>query len=187
VEVAVADVGDSADLLAVHVAARRAAYREMLLDHFADSITEDGWLGWWEELIDSAELPRCGVLKLVDRGMLVGYISFGASEDDDADTTTGEVRLLHLHPSVWRRGGGSMLLRRACGSLRAGAFEDATLWVAAANNRARRFYQAQGWTPDGHEHLDGTEGRQRLQVRYRQRLVPLPASPDAASSTTPRY
>ena len=46
----------------------------------------------------------------------------------------------------------------------------ATLWVLATNERARRFYEREGWRADGlttHEHVDG---ELRPTMRYRVEL-----------------
>jgi ribosomal protein S18 acetylase RimI-like enzyme len=167
VEVDVADVADAKELLTVHVMSRRAAYRGILPDDYLDALTVDGWLEWWERLIRATDLPRTGTLKLVDGDAIVGYVTFGPSEDAGAIELAGEVRMVHLLPIVWRRGGGSALTCAACGSLRAAGFRTATLWVMEGNQRARLFYEAKGWTPDGGRKEDESIGIRRVQLRYR--------------------
>jgi hypothetical protein len=44
---------------------------------------------------------------------------------------------------------GRVLLIAARAALVASGFREAVLWVLAGNERAQRFYRADGWLPDG--------------------------------------
>jgi ribosomal protein S18 acetylase RimI-like enzyme len=60
----------------------------------------------------------------------------------------------------------------ALGALEADGYQRAVLWVLAANNRARRFYERAGFTTDGESNiLAGLGGV--LEVRYAR---PLPTA-----------
>ena len=74
---------------------------------------------------------------------------------------------INLAPSVWRRGFGTVLLRETVERLRQD-FTEATLWVLHANDRARKFYETQGWRQDSAEkHDDQLTGFPLHEVRYR--------------------
>jgi hypothetical protein len=45
-------------------------------------------------------------------------------------------------------------------------FHDASLWVLAGNERAERFYRADGWLPDGVERRDELRGAPADEVRF---------------------
>ncbi len=47
-------------------------------------------------------------------------------------------------------------------------FVEVTLWVLDSNVRARRFYEAGGWSTDGGQKLDESRGFPITQVRYRR-------------------
>jgi hypothetical protein len=49
-------------------------------------------------------------------------------------------------------------------------FTGAILWVYAPNDRARRFYEARGWSHDGAEQTV-ERGTPQLQLRYAKRLM----------------
>ncbi len=51
--------------------------------------------------------------------------------------------------NAWGTGAGRLLMSAFVERLRESGFEDATLWVLDDNPRARRFYEAAGWTLDG--------------------------------------
>lgn len=45
------------------------------------------------------------------------------------------------------------------------------LWVLATNDRARRFYEAGGWRPDGATTRDDSRGFSLFEVRYRRVVI----------------
>lgn len=104
-------------------------------------------------------------------GRVVGWITFGASRDADADPSVGEIWALNVHPDAWRRGVGSALVRHALDSMRRAPFAEVTLWTFRDTPRSRSFYEALGFQPDG-----ATQGREAsggaIEVRYRMALVP---------------
>lgn len=59
----------------------------------------------------------------------------------------------------------------ALDNLVAASMEEATLWVFERNTRARRFYEAHGWSLDGMARNEVFAGRLVSEVRYR-RAVP---------------
>ena len=78
-----------------------------------------------------------------------------------------ELRNLYVAPAAWGSGAGRELMRTALDWLAACGVEEAYLWVGEANARARRFYEREGWTPDG-EKRDSPLGPP--EVRYRLTL-----------------
>lgn len=68
----------------------------------------------------------------------------------DADTADfAELVCIHSLPGNWRRGYGSMMMEHLLAEMRAAGYQNAMLWVFAANTRARRFYEKYGWTLTG--------------------------------------
>lgn len=82
----------------------------------------------------------------------------------------GEVYALYVTPAWWSTGTGRSLMERALAALEADGYQRAVLWVLAANNRARRFYERAGFTTDGESNiLAGLGGV--LEVRYARPLA----------------
>ena len=124
----------------------------------------------WEEVIRRRGEAGEGVLTLIDGDEVIGLCEFGPTEDEDDDPSlTGHVFRLFVDPSHQGRGGGGLLLKAACGELRAAAKEEATLWVFESDEGARRFYDRLGWRPDG-----GRHGVPSADIRYRLDLRILP-------------
>jgi GNAT superfamily N-acetyltransferase len=84
-----------------------------------------------------------------------------------ATAVAGELRDLYVVPDAWGTGVARELMHAALDFLRAAGGEDAILWVGAANARARRFYEREGWTADGGERNEGLGP----EVRYRRPLA----------------
>jgi ribosomal protein S18 acetylase RimI-like enzyme len=79
---------------------------------------------------------------------LVGFVTFGGSRDDDAEGL-GEVYALYVDPDRYRGGVGRLLMAEARERLSEAGFSEAILWVLQGNDRARGFYEGEGWKPDG--------------------------------------
>ena len=81
----------------------------------------------------------------------------------------GELYAIYVLPSAWSTGAGRALLERAEERL-ADDYDEATLWVLEDNPRARRFYEAAGWRPDGTQKAEPRWDVSAPEVRYRKRL-----------------
>ena len=103
-------------------------------------------------------------------GAVAGFVSTGASEDEDEEAAPGELYALYVEPAAWRHGLGRELLERAEQALRTAGYDEASLWVLEDNPRTRRFYEAAGWSPDGATKPLTRGGTDAPTVRYRKRL-----------------
>lgn len=141
--------GADADAIAeVHVASWRWAYAGIVPDQVLDGISVEArrqmWRGWFETGED-----RASVLVAVEDARVMGFSGVGPSRDDDAPPSTCEVRTLYLREAAAGRGIGRDLFDEATARMRALGFRRATLWVLRDSARARRFYDAAGWSWDG--------------------------------------
>jgi GNAT superfamily N-acetyltransferase len=98
---------------------------------------------------------------------VVGFVSVGASRDDDAD---GELYAIYVHPDHWSTGAGRALIEAGEAELRRLGHRDVVLWVLEDNPRARPFYERAGWATDGAKRAIEIFGNEVPEVRYRKRL-----------------
>jgi GNAT superfamily N-acetyltransferase len=125
--------------------------------------------GWAQVLARPA--PRQALFVAEDDdGTVTGFVHVLPSRDDDGDERTGEVTSIYADPSAWGTGTGRALMAAAEQTLRGSGFTCATLWVLRDNDRARRFYEAAGWSPDGATKDDVVAGAAVAEVRYRRVL-----------------
>jgi GNAT superfamily N-acetyltransferase len=108
-------------------------------------------------------------------GEIVGLASCGAARDEDALDGAGELEAVYILPEHWGQGIGRALLDRVEDWLRAAGHPIATLWVLIANQPARRFYEASGWTCEGTEQMYERDGHEIPEVRYVRDLSAAPS------------
>jgi GNAT superfamily N-acetyltransferase len=144
-------VEDAAEIARVHVASWRAAYPGMVPDDVLAGLSVEARSQRWRETLGENKDPRDVVLVADSAGAVLGFSYAAASVDDAAadPRNTAVLHAIYLDPRAWGRGVGTALLETTLQDLRGHGFTRATLWVIEANDRARRFYEARGWHPDG--------------------------------------
>ena len=78
-----------------------------------------------------------------------------------------ELRDLYVVPAAWGAGVAGELMEAALEWIGARGADEAVLWVGEGNARARRFYEREGWAPDGETR---TSPLGPPEVHYRRRL-----------------
>jgi GNAT superfamily N-acetyltransferase len=152
----------------VHVRAWQVAYRDLLpADYLASLKPEDRASRYTFGGTD----PRGPMTTVAvdDDGTVRGFVTTCASRDQDAPGY-GEVAAIHVDPDWWGRGAGQALLASARAYLLDSGFTRALLWVLVGNVRAERFYEQDGWAPDGTRRTDTVWGVQVNDQRYRRVL-----------------
>lgn len=153
---------DALAIATIQVEASRAAYRH-IFPPGSSTITVQDRIPVWEGFIASTEHHQC-ILVAERSADVCGYVHLGRCRDDDQTLGTGELYSIYVATNAWRFGIGRSLLQAGTTHLVKAGFATATLWVLAANDGARRFYERYGWWCDGTErsvHAGVTE------VRYR--------------------
>lgn len=155
-----ADVDAVAEL---HVRAWQSAYRGLMPADFLDGMSP----------AEQARRRRergveAGELVAEAGGRVVGWAAVGPYRHDDAPAPDcGELHAIYLRPELIGRGVGRELMAYAQGELRRRGLLPALLWVVAANERARRFYDRAGWYADGATHDYEIAGATLPEARYR--------------------
>lgn len=101
-------------------------------------------------------------------GEIVGFVSVGAARDEDAD---GELYAIYVQPDRWGSGVGRSLIEAGEKRLRELGYREVLLWVLEDNPRARRFYEAAGWSTDGTTRPIEIFGVEVPEIRYVKRLA----------------
>jgi GNAT superfamily N-acetyltransferase len=182
-----ADVDDADGIGRVHVSAALAAYRGVMPDAYLDAMDARARSERWRRALAAG--GALGVAKsdhgeaviLVaedDQNDIVGIAAVGIDRAGEGPTI-GELRMINVDPASWASGVATVLLHASERELRGLGFDQAVLWVLEQNIRARRFYEREGWTPDGGVKIERRPGFTLRQVRYRCDLV---AAPEPAAS-----
>lgn len=161
---------DAAGIARVQVESWRSAYRGLIEQDYLDSLDVDQRRRRWERILAESVWPRCGTFVAEDdERRLVGFGSIGPTRDDEDDPAlVGQLAALYLVARVWGTGTGRALMLTCLAALGAAGYREATLWVLATNDRARRFYSAGGWRPDGARKQEDRGAVTLDEVRYRR-------------------
>ncbi|MEU8545096.1 GNAT family N-acetyltransferase [Streptomyces sp. NPDC048717] len=158
---------DAAAIAGVHVRSWRAAYRDLLPAPYLDSLDPVARAVAWHERLSDPGGPVVLVAE-GEAGAVEAFVSFRARHGGAApDAVTAELSALYAVPEAWGRGIGRALLAAAVAAMRAAGFRTAGLWVFEDNARARAFYEAAGWRPDGEAVTEETGGRELRELSYR--------------------
>lgn len=164
-EIRPAILPDSLSVAEIHVESWKYAYRGLVPDSVLDSITVKTRMKHWVKAIEAGS-PR---LRIAEKdSVIVGWVAFGPSRDEDASPKTGEIEAIYVHPGHWGKGIGKALLAAAVQVLSAQKYARITLWVLSKNTRAARFYRGQGFQIDSCPPKVSKRGDQVLEeLRYK--------------------
>ncbi|HZQ16466.1 MAG TPA: GNAT family N-acetyltransferase [Gaiellaceae bacterium] len=154
---------DAEAIETIRVRGWQAAYRHVYPVEDLDALEVDA--GRWHARL-AAPPEGWTTVVAVDGRRVLGFATVGPSRDED---DLGELYAIYVDPGEWSTGAGRALLQRA-EELLAAEYEEATLWVLDENPRARRFYEAFGWTADGGRKAVERLGVRAPEVRYRKML-----------------
>lgn len=157
----------------VHVAAWQSAYVGIMPAEYLANLDPADNIEAWSGAIERNPTPTEGRRLVVELdGEVVGLsLAWPARGKDEGGL--GELIMINLHPDAWGTGAGTALLNADVDALRELGFDEAILWVAAGNARARRFYEREGWTADGAAKTDTIGGAGVEELRYRRNLQDL--------------
>jgi len=165
---------DAGQIALVHVRSWQGAYRGLIPQAYLEGLDVAQRTQMWERTLAETEDPNAGVLVADEGGSVVGFVGYFPSRDPDADPgLVGEIGAIYLLPGAWGGGIGRRLMDAAIDRLAGAGFAQATLWVLDSNVRARRFYEAGGWSADGTAKQDDSRGFPLSEVRYRRSLPSL--------------
>lgn len=140
-----ATLADSKAGAALHRACWQEAYGPYADPALLAEATADaaGWEDRWRHQL-AAGPPR--PLAVHEAEGLLGFAVAGSSRDSDLPGID-ELYALYVRQSWWGSGLGQVLLDAVLGA------NACSLWVLEDNSRARRFYERNGFVPDGAREL----------------------------------
>ena len=158
----VAKADDALAIATVQVAAWRTAYRGLMSDTLLQDLDVKAKAERWRHTIASPELR---VIVVERSGCVVGFaLASGARDPDVAAPDVGEICAMYVSPQHWRQGCGRELLQGTLAYFASTRRTRQILWVLEANTSARRFYEAQGFAPDGATKTHPASGL--IEMRY---------------------
>lgn len=134
------------------------AYKGLIPQDYLDSIPEGNWA-------KAVDLPGWNTLLMLDGVRIVGTSSYCHSRFDDWKDY-GEIISIYFLPGYMGKGYGRALLQAAVDKLAEMGCRDILLWVLAENERAKRFYEKNGFAESGAYLNDNIGGKALREVQY---------------------
>lgn len=141
---------DLAEVGSLHALSRMKTYK--FIRGYQPEVYEAKWRARFEAEGQSHRL----LVARADSGSMAGFAYVG----------DGWLYAIHVHPDWIGRGVGLALMTAARETLRGLGFERVALWVLEDNERARRFYERDGWRLSGQSRVDNMDGVDTRQVEY---------------------
>ena len=160
---------DAADLARIFVQAWRHGYRGVVADDIIDGLDITRWTAEFAVLLAD---PAMTTSVWRDAGEPAGFARFGP---DPIRPALGYLASLYVDPAAAGRGIGRALLDHALTELAGRGHSVVSLWVFAANARARLLYERAGFRLTGEQLTEPRWGA--LELRYRAHLDPAGAPP----------
>jgi ribosomal protein S18 acetylase RimI-like enzyme len=137
-------------------------------DEFLDALRPEVRAGRYT--FGSPDPLQPATILAVDERAICGFVTTGPALDADGQGK-GELYSLYVDPPSWGLGVGRALITAAREHLRSQDFTEACLWVLVGNDRAERFYRADGWVSDGTRRVAVVHGLTVDEIRYERALV----------------
>jgi len=157
---------DAAGIAGVHVRSWQEAYAGIVPEAYLAALDAQERAADWTRFLQSGPADHVTTWVAQAGPQIVGFVSLGPSRDEDAARGDREIYSIYLDPGIWGHGVARDLMRTVIGE--AGDHTRLSLWVLAANDRARQFYRRHGFLADGVERYEELGGAELLEVRYRR-------------------
>ncbi|MFN2465681.1 MAG: N-acetyltransferase family protein [Candidatus Dormibacteria bacterium] len=166
----VAGLEDIPALVALQARSWRSTYRGLVDDDFLDAIPMQKWLeSWRAHFFGARRDTRCFVAEV--EGRVIGFSGAGGADpSEQLGQDVAELHTIYVDDAHHGRGVGRRLMEAVLDYLRGEGYREVILWVLEGNDRARRFYEAGGWQPDGATGSDCWGASSVARVRYRLTL-----------------
>lgn len=173
----VAEAADAHAIATIQVSAWRTAYRGLMPDALLDDLDVDAKAARWRL---SIEAPDMRILVVERSGVVAGFACVSGARDlPDGAHGVGEIWAMYVSPEHWREGCGRELMHGARDYFSDTGRTRIILWVLEANASARRFYEAEGFAPDGATKTHPPSGQGEM--RYSCDSVKLGVQPRATA------
>ena len=159
---------DALVVAGIHVRAWQAGYRGLLPDAYLDGLRAEDRAARYTFHLVAPDRPATIVAD--QGGAIVGFATTGPATGDETPEA-GELLAIHVDPDRWGCGVGRALIAAARARLIRDGRVEAVVWILDGNERAARFYAADGWRLDGGRRVDRVWGVEVSELRYRRALT----------------
>jgi GNAT superfamily N-acetyltransferase len=157
---------DANDVARVHAESWKQAYKDLLTLEQIETRNVEIRMKQWRSWLSQPSSKEVVMLAEDDQGVY----GFSSARLEEGHPETAELSALYVLDRGWGTPTGRLLMEKALEHLaQNNDCDDAILWVLEGNDRARRFYEKNGWEADGGR-KDCFGGVDAPNVRYRKRF-----------------
>lgn len=165
-----ATLEDAAAIAAAHMRGWQVAYRGIVPNDLLDAIVLEERIEHWQGNLQLDVLPDgtpspSNYVAAVD-GQVVGFACVGVFRKEVDNPLARELWAMYVHPDHWSTGAGYALMNATMDHFAEQDAQTAYLWVLEDNDRARRFYERQGWSADDVTEIESIGGADIVERRY---------------------
>lgn len=153
---------DVKDISRIHALSWKSAYEGIVPEAYLNELKEDFWVSAFTSWIKDHVLR---VQIIMDNGSSVGCVAYGRSRDKSLPNW-GEIVSIYLLPDYFGKGYGNKLLESALLDLKNLGYQNIFLWVLKDNQRARRFYENNGFHCNKDECVCEIMEKKLTDIRY---------------------
>jgi len=162
-----AQPNDAFEVATVHVTSWQVAYRGILPAEYLEGLQAEDRAQKYD--FSCADPTKPHTIVGIENEKIVGFATTCTARDADLKDR-GELTALYVDPQHWSRGVGASLIAAARLHLKNRGFQRACLWLLDGNARGDRFYQKDGWAPDGRNRIDTIWGITVNETLYQRDL-----------------
>ncbi len=160
-----AEAKDASRIAEVHIFAWRTEYKEIIAESYLyNEISVSGRI---KDYIDRKENEIHEMYVYEDKNIIKGFMKIRVAEDEDKKESF-ELWGLYIEPTMQRIGVGTKLLRYCEEIAKERGYKENILWVFKENNKAKQFYEKNGYKKDHKEKY--IEAFNAVEVRYCKKL-----------------
>ena len=144
----------------------KVAFKGSVPQEYLDELKEDFWVEFFQKGIAEGQIT---VQLVYENQLPVGCISYGKSRDPKL-ADWAEIITLYLLPEFFGKKYGKALLDVALTEMKEQGYENVYLWALDENERARKFYEGQGFLWNGDKNIVGIMGKALVNLRYVRKI-----------------
>jgi len=146
-----AKAGDEAALAHIHTESWKAAFAPILSPELLAAHTDPVHAEVMYRHLLAQSFGQGYLLKVEGKPHCLAWWRAARTQDKPG---YAELICIHSLPDQWRRGYGRKMMQTVLQDIAAAGYSGVMLWVFEANVRARRFYEALGFTAQGERRSD---------------------------------
>lgn len=150
------------DISNVYEKSWKYAYKGIIPQDYLDSIP----VGRWANNVNKADMNN---LAVTENGLIIGTASFCKSRWEQY-SDYGEIVSVYFLPEYMGKGYGRLLFSRCIEELKKLGYNKILLWVLEENQRARSFYEKNGFVFSGEYLEDNIGGKKLKELMYVNKL-----------------